>query len=711
MAGVSSQHDFIADDEGLFCLFCGRTASEHRNTPGGVDARAGQGFEPGGRTDMFDNDVDGAELEEEDDWDAIQEELKRLTKRLRQESEAREKAELLLAEMKAAFEKLREDVGEIRTWGSNTDGQIGHRGHKPALVEIRGTLRQVSCGASHSAALTDDGQLYIWGRGNEGQLGLGDLRPRAVPALVKALGDKSAGTTVLQVACGGSHTIVLCDNGEVFTWGSNEEMQLGLGMTAGRKLQKPQLITDLVGKGVLRVAAGKNFSLALTEAGDLYSWGGGSSLQLGHGIKAGEEYPRLVDVLRDVRKIGTGANAEHAAALVGEKAAEEEGEGEEQEDEMAEAEEQLERARSRREDAMRAMQSDVETLELQVNKLDAKLDMAGGDEGSMARLHALREAIKSEVSELEVVVTGKQQLEESMALLNKHKTNQFRTNMLMKWSRPAAGSAATSANAAAEPAGIAIAGFTPRTLAKKQAELKQVGSERKSLLNDLKDVDDQLEQIELEKVRLSEASDEDPDIVEALEELREQLSESKKEKLAELQRREQAERALAAELGMSLGQEGADEAVAQEGRARGGVGAAGLDSTTIKFLKAAAGLWKKLEASSIEKVNVGQQEALGVKELVKLSNEQIDSIVAELHRVGGNRAKSTSIDEGEPLPFVYELLLDNSNCRKRLNDYTEGLLVQVAQKMDTFKAAYEASKAGKKEGRGSSSSLFTPRRL
>ena len=131
--------------------------------------------------------------------------------------------------MKAAFEKLREDVGPIRAWGSSTDGQLGHRGQRPSLVEIRGILRQVACGGAHTAALTDDGVLYIWGRGNEGQLGLGDLRPRAVPTLMKALGDKQAGTTVLQAACGGAHTLALCDNGEVYAWGLNEEGQLGLG--------------------------------------------------------------------------------------------------------------------------------------------------------------------------------------------------------------------------------------------------------------------------------------------------------------------------------------------------------------------------------------------------------------------------------------------------------------------------------------------------
>ena len=240
--------------EGLFCLFCGRTAGEHLGDGDRTAALAA-------RDHVSIGDGGGAGMvEEEDDWDAIQEELKRLTRRCQHESEAREKAELLLTEMKSAFEKLREDVGQIRTWGANTDGQLGHYGGKPSLVEIRGVLRQLSCGGAHSAllaasnhlsargclirmfcdsriaaaALTDDGQLYVWGRGNEGQLGLGDYRPRTVcafvarcwahvalflnvpaclsaqvPALVKALGERSAGTSVLQVACGAAHSICL----------------------------------------------------------------------------------------------------------------------------------------------------------------------------------------------------------------------------------------------------------------------------------------------------------------------------------------------------------------------------------------------------------------------------------------------------------------------------------------------------------------------
>ena len=121
---------------------------------------------------------------------------------------------------------------------------------------------------------------------------------------------------MLQVACGLSHTIALVDNGDVYTWGANDEMQLGLGATFGRKVNRPELVAELGNKGVLRVAAGKNFSMALTESGDVYSWGAGSALQLGHGSKSNEEVPRIIETLRDVRKLGGGSSAEHAAALV-----------------------------------------------------------------------------------------------------------------------------------------------------------------------------------------------------------------------------------------------------------------------------------------------------------------------------------------------------------------------------------------------------------
>merc|ERR1711871_284143 len=151
-------------------------------------------------------------------------------------------------------------------------------------------------------------------------------------------------------------------------------------------------------------------------------------------------------------------------------------------------------------------------------------------------------------------------------------------------------------------------------------------------VGEIRDCDDQLEQIELEKARLEEAVEDDQqDIAEALDELREQLTTMKKDKLSQLQLVEQAERTLSIDLGVSLPTENKASAesnsfvndvdvIKRSTGSRGG----GVGVEMHAFMQSISALWKKLDASSIEKLNVGQQEALGVKDLLKLSNEQID---------------------------------------------------------------------------------------
>ena len=79
-----------------------------------------------------------------------------------------------------------------------------------------------------------------------------------------------------------------------------------------------------------------------------------------------------------------------------------------------------------------------------------------------------------------------------------------------------------------------------------------------------------------------------------------------------------------------------------------------------------------------------------MKDLLKLSNEQIDQIAAELKRIASHAKR----DGSEMSTLLYDLLMDSASCRKRLNDYTEGLLVQTAQRLDVFAAAYKQSRGG-----------------
>ncbi|EQC37098.1 hypothetical protein SDRG_05325 [Saprolegnia diclina VS20] len=72
-----------------------------------------------------------------------------------------------------------------------------------ALVDTR--IVDLSCGASHAAAVSDTGDLYTWGHGAHGKLGHGQDIDEVTPRLVDALHS----VKVASVACGRDHTLVV----------------------------------------------------------------------------------------------------------------------------------------------------------------------------------------------------------------------------------------------------------------------------------------------------------------------------------------------------------------------------------------------------------------------------------------------------------------------------------------------------------------------
>ena len=107
-------------------------------------------------------------------------------------------------------------------WGSGDRGSLG-TGDWEALVGLDGPPRSlqarwtgnvvsVSCGASHTALVTDLRQVWTWGANGDGQLGLSHTRDIAVPELVKVtLPDVACGAgsslPLCKVACGARHTV------------------------------------------------------------------------------------------------------------------------------------------------------------------------------------------------------------------------------------------------------------------------------------------------------------------------------------------------------------------------------------------------------------------------------------------------------------------------------------------------------------------------
>ncbi|XP_077200064.1 E3 ubiquitin-protein ligase MYCBP2 isoform X19 [Paroedura picta] len=96
--------------------------------------------------------------------------------------------------------------------------------YPPGAVRFDCELRavQVSCGFHHSVVLMENGDVYTFGYGQHGQLGHGDVNSRGCPTLVQALPGPST-----QVTAGSNHTAILLMDGQVFTFGSFSKGQLG----------------------------------------------------------------------------------------------------------------------------------------------------------------------------------------------------------------------------------------------------------------------------------------------------------------------------------------------------------------------------------------------------------------------------------------------------------------------------------------------------
>lgn len=93
-------------------------------------------------------------------------------------------------------------------------------------------------------------------------------------------------TQVASVSCGENHTLYATRAGRTYGMGSNAWCQIGQREpweTGFAAYNVPEAVPALARKRVTEVVCGADFSFALTDAGELYSWGVGRWGQLGDG--------------------------------------------------------------------------------------------------------------------------------------------------------------------------------------------------------------------------------------------------------------------------------------------------------------------------------------------------------------------------------------------------------------------------------------------
>jgi len=176
--------------------------------------------------------------------------------------------------------------GSLWLWGSTGYGQLGifvggitAFRSTPITTFIGGSWLSVSCGAFHTAAVKNDGTMWCWGRNNTGALG------NNKPASTAAANTRSTPVTTIlggsnwsSVACGYESTTSIKSDGSLWSWGTGSSGQLGVNDTTSRSTPVTTLSTGLTWASV---TCGSLHTVALKTDGTLWSWGSNSSGQLG----------------------------------------------------------------------------------------------------------------------------------------------------------------------------------------------------------------------------------------------------------------------------------------------------------------------------------------------------------------------------------------------------------------------------------------------
>jgi len=212
-------------------------------------------------------------------------------------------------------------------WGDNAYGKLGNKSTTqstvPVAVTATGalagkTITAVSTGTHHSLALCSDGTLATWGANFFDQAIENNTTQHGVPVAVNISG-MLAGKTVIAVSAGASHSLVLCSDGTVAAWGYNRSDHFGNRSASHSHV--PIAISAsgvLARKTVIAIAAGGYHSLALCYDGTIAAWGQNEFGQLGNDSTAERIEPVAVNtdgVLAGKTVIAVSAGASYSLAL------------------------------------------------------------------------------------------------------------------------------------------------------------------------------------------------------------------------------------------------------------------------------------------------------------------------------------------------------------------------------------------------------------
>lgn len=205
-------------------------------------------------------------------------------------------------------------TGQLYAWGRNQHGQLGVGDVTPrsSPIAVLGGLKFASVfhGTEGTASTfgieRETGALYSWGLNNNGQLGVGDVASRSSPVAV--LG----GLKFRKVAVGSGSVVGLTHDGLAYGWGGNTDGELGVGNITPRS-SPVAVLGGLTFVDVCVIPGSDNSFFGITDEGVLYAWGSNAHGELGVGdvnprsspvaVAGGLKWERIARLSGDTRSI------------------------------------------------------------------------------------------------------------------------------------------------------------------------------------------------------------------------------------------------------------------------------------------------------------------------------------------------------------------------------------------------------------------------
>jgi inhibitor of Bruton tyrosine kinase len=181
------------------------------------------------------------------------------------------------------LQRFFQDREEARTHQGQPTALVNdaeHQDNLPTLIALKPiSIQDVYMSKLHTAVLTNDPEsnLFMAGFGPGGRLGTGDEATRFDFVCIETGG--LAGKRVVSLALGQDHSIAISEQGEIFTWGSNKYGQLGYNLPrANNKRDTPiqstprQVFNPFKREVILGAAASAVHSVVFSASG-LYTFG------------------------------------------------------------------------------------------------------------------------------------------------------------------------------------------------------------------------------------------------------------------------------------------------------------------------------------------------------------------------------------------------------------------------------------------------------